>query len=146
MNVQNEGTLLCMAEHGEAGEQVRGTFRGMRLWRAVAGCDLPHSVNNRGAKITRLTESWMHSTVNMTEYAAMTEMNHQSYLLTFINTKPFQRQTYSRTVMAVSSRSLSISAGRTVLSLHLSLSGCKCSGRLIGVTTEEDFYAMEKNW
>lgn len=110
----------------------------------MASCDLPHSVNNRGAKITHLTESWMYSTVNMTEYAAMTEMNHQSYLLTFVNTKPFQRKTYSRTVMAVSSSGLSFL--QEVLSLHLSLLGCKCSGRLIGVTTEEDFYAMEKKW
>lgn len=25
MNVEIEGTPICMAEHGEAGEQVRGT-------------------------------------------------------------------------------------------------------------------------
>lgn len=39
----------------------------------MAGGGLPPSVNNRGAKITDLTASWMYSTVNMTEYAAMTE-------------------------------------------------------------------------
>lgn len=45
--------------------------------------------------------------------------------------------------MAVSSGGFHFCRG-TVLSLHLSLSGCKCAGRLIGVTTEEDFTQCTK--
>lgn len=66
--------------------------------------NLTHSVNKGGARGRRWdhtpngypTDSWMYSSVNITERAAMTMINHQSYSLTFVNTEPFQRQTFSQ--------------------------------------------------
>lgn len=83
-------------------------FRGMRLCQAARRrCAHCTDVTSHTAwtkeelegctRITHLTtDSCMYGTVNITERAATTEIYHQSYLLTFINTKPFQRQTFSQ--------------------------------------------------
>lgn len=93
------------------GESTHKLLGGMRLCRAArrwcARCTdatSQHSVNKRGARGRRwdhtpnryLTDSWMYSSVNITERAAMTVINHQSCSLTFVNTEPFQRQTFSQ--------------------------------------------------
>lgn len=77
-------------------------------------------------------------TVNIIEHnmSVMTEINHQSYLLRFISTKPFQRQTPVKASVRVG----------TVSSLHLLLSGCKCSGRLIGERLFFFFTQCTKTW
>lgn len=94
---------LNMERQGNRSEGLQTqAFRGMRLcqaaWRWCARCTdaTPHTARTKeelegSAKITHLTESRMYSTVNITEHAALTMINHQSYLLTFINTKPFQK-------------------------------------------------------
>lgn len=99
---------LNMVRQGNRSEGLQTqAFRGMRLCQAArrwwAHCTdvTSHTAWTKEelegpAKITHLTDSGMYSTVNITEHAAMTRINHQSYLLTFINAKPFQRQTFSQ--------------------------------------------------
>lgn len=99
---------LNMERQGNRSEGLQTqAFRGMRLcqaaWRWCARCTdaTSHTAWTKeelkgSAKITHLTERRMYCTVNITGHAAMTIINHQSYLLTFINAKPFQRQTFSQ--------------------------------------------------